>query len=67
MVSALRQHPVPEAISTFGIKVAQGRGEELAREYATYKLAALTKIASTGTNADFLLTCRMSLCQNQVV
>ena len=67
MLSTLRQHPVPEVISTYGNTVANGPGEDLAREYAIYKLAALTKIASLESNADFLLTCRMSMCQNQVV
>jgi hypothetical protein len=67
MLSTLRQHPVPEVIDTYGIAAVGGSGETLAREYAIYKLAALTKIASTESNADFLLTCRMSLCQNQVV
>lgn len=67
MLSTLRQHPVPEVISTYGITAADGPGEDLAREYAVYKLAALTKIASMESNADFLLTCRMSMCQNQVV
>lgn len=67
MLSTLRQHPVPQVISTYGIMAAGGPGEELAREYAVYKLAALTKIAAAGSSADFLLTCRMSLCQNQVV
>lgn len=67
MLSTLRQHPVPQVISTYGNTVAGGPGEDLAREYAIYKLAALTKIAAQGSNADFLLTCRMSMCQNQVV
>jgi hypothetical protein len=67
MLSTLRQHPVPEVIDTYGITAVGDSGETLAREYAIYKLAALTKIASTESNADFLLTCRMSLCQNQVV
>src|SRR4029077_2851880 len=39
--------------------------EELARSYACYKLAALHRIAAF--DADFLLTARLGVVQNQVV
>lgn len=38
--------------------------EDLARDYAVYKLAALQRIA--GFDVQFPLTCRIASCQNQV-
>jgi len=67
-VSALRQHRLPESKSTFwNEKKAHDNttAEELARDYAIYKVAALRRISQF--DDEFLLTARLSACQNQVV
>ena len=67
-LSAIRQYRVPESKSTFWNEKRasdNSQAEELARDYAIYKLAALRRIAQF--DPEFLLTARLSVCQNQVV
>jgi hypothetical protein len=67
-VSIVRGHQVPVPKSVFwNEKKAHDSvlAEELARDYACYKVAALHRIADT--DSDFPLTIRVALCQNQVI
>ena len=67
-VSALREHRLPESKSVFWNEKKASDSplvEELARDYACYKVAALRRIAQF--DGEFLLTARLSDCQNQVV
>lgn len=67
-LSAIRGHRLPELKSTFGSEKKASDSplvEELARDYAIYKLACLHRIAEF--DPDFLLTARLSACQNQAI
>jgi len=64
--SVLRQLPMPNSKSVFWNEKQAADSvpvEELARDYAVYKLAALHRIASF--DDAFPLTCRIACCQNQ--
>ena len=66
--SAIRGHQVPSSKSTiWNEKKAHDSplAEELARDYACYKVAALRRIAQF--DDEFTLTARISMCQNQVI
>lgn len=66
--SAVRGCPVPALKTTFETEKTAGDrtgAEELARDYACYKAAALRKIAET--DGLFPLTARLALSQNQVI
>jgi hypothetical protein len=66
--SAIRGCSVPVSKSGFWTEKTAGEStaaEELARDYAVYKVAALTRIASF--DDEFMLTARLSACQNQVI
>lgn len=66
--SAVRGCRVPDAKSTFwNEKTAHDTAavEELARDYACYKTAALRRISQF--DDEFVLTARLSACQNQVI
>jgi hypothetical protein len=67
-LSALRQHRLPSAKSgSWSEKQAADNrlAEDLARDYACYKVAALHRIAQF--DQEFLLTARLAECQNHVV
>lgn len=67
-VSVLREHRLPVSKSAFWNEKKASDSplvEELARDYACYKVAALRRIAQF--DDEFLLTARLSDCQNQVV
>lgn len=65
-LASLRGHSVPAKVEmTEKTAHDQQAVEELARGYAVYKLSALHRIAAS--DSDFLLTSRISACQNQVV
>lgn len=67
-LSAVRGCRVPESKSTFwNEKAAHDSAdvEALARDYACYKVAALGRIAAF--DDEFVLTARLSACQNQVI
>lgn len=67
-LSVLRQHRLPDDKNAFWNEKKASDSplvEELARDYAIYKLAALRRIAEF--DSDFLLTARLSIAQNQVV
>lgn len=66
--SAIRGCQEPVSKSAFWIEKSahdNTAAEELARDYAVYKVAALTRIASF--DDEFVLTARLSACQNQVI
>lgn len=66
--SLVRGHQIPVSKSTFGNeKKAHDSvlAEELARDYACYKVAALERISRF--DDEFMLTARLSACQNQVI
>lgn len=70
VVSSIRGHDVPnlETGFEFGKSAADagaGAAEELCRDYACYKVAALRRIAAS--DDEFLLTCRLGACQNRVI
>jgi len=64
-LSCIRGHSVPELVSFEKTASCDEVGEELARGYAMYKLAALWRSAASDDN--FPLTVRLSLRQNQVL
>lgn len=66
MKSAIRSAPAPE-IAERDIKTASSNkdAEELARDYAIYKLDCLHRIA--GQDLDFPLTARLSVGQNYII
>jgi hypothetical protein len=61
--AALRQGAAAAPARTAAADHDDQAAEELARDYAVYKVAALQRIA--GSDDDFLLTARLSCCQNQ--
>lgn len=64
-LSAIRQYDKPQVEKTASDVPG---AEDLARDYAVYKAAALRRIASRTSSADeFLLTARLSVLQNQAV
>lgn len=68
VLSEIRGHRLPTSKGDFWIeKKAHDSplAEELARDYACYKVAALRRIAQFDT--DFMLTARTSVCQNQAI
>jgi hypothetical protein len=68
MLSTIRGHDIPDSQSDeWNEKKAHDSplAEELARDYATYKVAGLQRIARFDT--DFLLTTVLSSVQNQVI
>jgi hypothetical protein len=60
--SCIQGHSAPAIV--FSEKSASVDGEKLAKDYAMYKLAALSRIAST--DKSFFVTARWSICQNYV-
>lgn len=67
-LSAIRQHPLPNVKSTFWNEkhAFENRpADDLARDYACYKLAALQRIAAF--DPEFLLTARLADCQNRMI
>jgi len=65
--SVMRGYPAPVSKTTFWIeKKAHDSplAEGLARDYAIYKIASLRRISQF--DSEFLLTARLSACQNQV-
>lgn len=65
MLSAMRGCPLPEPKSGFEKEAGDaGEAEQLARDYAIYKIAALQQIAAF--DADFGFTARLAVCQNYV-
>lgn len=67
-LSIVRGHEAPKAKSVFWVeKTAHDKtaAEELARDYACYKVAALHRISQF--DDQFLLTARLAACQNQVI
>jgi len=65
LLSCIREHRVPEIISCEKIASASEGSDNLARDYAMYKLAALWRTAAVDNN--FPVTVRISLCQNRVI
>jgi len=65
LLSCIRGHRAPELVSFEKTASCDEAGEELARDYAMYKLAALWR--SAASDDDFPLTVRLSLRQNQVL
>jgi hypothetical protein len=64
-LSALRGQPCPTLKTSFEKAAADGgEAEQLARDYAIYKIAALQQIAACDPN--FMLTARMAIHQNYV-
>ena len=66
--SALRQQSLPESWSVSGVEKlasAEPEAEELARDYACYKAAALERISRF--DDEFILTARFSEWQNRAV
>lgn len=63
-LSVIRQHEQPQQSAEKQAADVPG-AEELARDYAVYKTAALRRIAALG--GEFLLTARLSISQNQAV
>lgn len=64
-LSCIREQCVPGLISLEKSAEVTSDAEELAKDYAMYKLAALWRIA--GSDKDFPLTVRTSLRQNRVI
>jgi hypothetical protein len=64
-LSCIRRQNAPELVSFEKTASCDEAGEELAREYSMYKLAALWRSAASDDN--FPLTVRLSLRQNQVL
>jgi hypothetical protein len=64
-LSCIRGHRAPELISFEKTASCNEAGEELAKEYSMYKLAALWR--SAALDDEFPLTVRLSLRQNQVL
>jgi hypothetical protein len=65
-LASVRDNAVPK--TGFGIEKSAAdnkEAEELARDYACYKVAALHRIAAQ--DEEFMLTARISVAQNQVV
>jgi hypothetical protein len=64
-LSCIREHSAPEFILFEKSADCNEDAEQLAKDYAMYKLAALWRTAAT--DVDFPLTVRLSLRQNQVL
>lgn len=68
LLSSVRGQETPSvksALETTKQAADNKESEELARDYATYKVACLQRIAETDGN--FLLTCNMGVVQNLVI
>lgn len=64
-LSCIREHSAPELVSFEKSASVNEEATKLAKDYAMYKLASLWRIAAT--DANFPLTVRTSLRQNQVI
>lgn len=65
MLSVIRGQPAPNSINVFEKSASDNPGaEQLARDYAIYKVAALQRIAESDQN--FPLTARLAIRQNHV-
>lgn len=63
--SCIQGHSAPAIVFSEKLASFDGVGEKLAKDYAMYKLAALSRIASY--DKDFFVTARWSICQNHVI
>lgn len=64
ILSCIRGHSAPAIFVYEKFASCDDLAERLAKDYAMYKLASLWRLAAA--DADFPLTVKLSLCQNQV-
>jgi hypothetical protein len=64
LLGCYRNSVAPKICTYVKLASCTTEGDALARDYATYKLAALWRAADS--DADFPLTVRFALCQNQL-
>jgi len=64
-LSHIREQPVPRVFTSEKFASCSADAENLAREYAMYKLASLWRLAAV--DPDFPLTVKLSIRQNQVL
>ena len=65
LLSCIRGHLAPEVYSGIKSTTCDKQSEQLAKDYAMYKLASLWRLAAV--DPDYPLTVRLSMRQNQVL